>query len=59
MGSFLERLQVESVPGLYSREKFGHRVKACLCVPSEGAPTLLDGELAYVGHYSKFSIVCR
>jgi hypothetical protein len=33
MGSFLERLHVESVPGLY-------------CIPPEGAPTLLEGELA-------------
>jgi hypothetical protein len=46
MGSFLERLQIESAQGLYSRKKFGHPVNACVCIPSEGAPTLLDGELA-------------
>jgi hypothetical protein len=45
MGLFLERLYVESVPGLYCTKKFGHPVKG-LCVPLEGAPTLLEGELA-------------
>ena len=29
MGSLLERLQVETVPGLYSTKKFGHPVRVC------------------------------
>jgi hypothetical protein len=29
MGSFLERLHVESVPGLYCTKKFGYPVRAC------------------------------
>jgi hypothetical protein len=29
MGSFLERLHVESVPGLYCTKNCGHPVKAC------------------------------
>jgi hypothetical protein len=45
MGSFLERLHVELVPGLYSRKRCGPPSKG-LCVPPEGGPTLLDGDLA-------------
>jgi hypothetical protein len=35
MGSFLERLHVESVPGLYCTKKFGHPVKACAFLRKE------------------------
>jgi hypothetical protein len=56
MGSFLERLQVESVPGLYSTTNVGHPEKVCAFLRKKPPPGA-SGRGACIRHYTNTQYV--